>query len=314
MRPFFLVTLIATIVFSTGYLYQTIASICQVPLRYTIGEFDEGFPLTPGEAKTALLAAETVWEDATGRELFIYDESASFAVNFVFDERQARTEAEESWRETLDSNEATSAQVAAQYNQVLSDYKELEEAYKERVTAYEAELSKFNDVVAAYNAEGGAPRDVYEDLQDQERDLNRQKDALRADAQELEAVVASLNILGQQGNELIETYNAGVSAYNTTFGEAGEFTQGDYQGDEINIYTFKDQDELIRVLVHEFGHALDIGHVEGSESMMYYLMEDQPTVPVLSDEDRAAFVTTCGEGEGMRYRVRALVTSIVSKF
>lgn len=314
MRPLFFITLIVTIIFSTGYLYYSVAAVCQVPLRYSIGEFDNGFPLTNEDAIEALRAAEAVWEEPASRELFIYDETASFVVNFVFDERQARSEAEDSWRETLDSNEATSAEVAVQYNQVLRDYKQLEAAYQDRVDRYEAELLKFNTIVAAYNTEGGAPREVYEDLQDQERNLNQQKDILQKDALELEGVVESLNALGQRGNELIEKYNAGVSAYNTTFGEVDEFTQGDYRGNEINIYTFKDQNELVRVLVHEFGHALDIGHVEGSQSMMYYLMEDQPTVPVLSDEDKAAFIATCGTGEGIGYRVRTLITSIISKF
>lgn len=312
MRPLFLILLLATTIFSSAYLYKTQASVCQVPLRYSIGEFDEGFPLGIEEAKSVLSAAEAVWEDSTGRELFVYDESADFKVNFVFDERQAKTIAEESWREKLDVSESTSAEIAEQYNQVLAEYEKLETAYAARVAVYEQALESFNKVVEMYNADGGAPPSVYQDLERQEQTLNQTKDELQNDARRLESVVDKLNLLGEKGNHLIEQYNDGVEKYNTTFGETGEFTQGDYQGDYINIYTFQDQNELSRVLVHEFGHALDIGHVEGSESMMYYLMEDQPVVPTLSVEDQAAFVAVCGAGEGAWYRIRTLINKIFS--
>ena len=312
MRPLFIIVLITTLVFSTSYLYQTQTSICQVPLRYAIGDFDEGFPLTPEEAKATLEVAEATWERGMARELFIYDESADFRVNFVFDERQAKTVAEASWREKLDMSESGSADIAEQYNQVLAEYKKLETAYRSRVEAYEEALESFNALVEMYNKDGGAPPAAFQDLQQQERDLNQTKNELQNDARKLESVVANLNVLGEKGNHLIVQYNEGVEKYNTTFGEAGEFTQGDYQGDYINIYTFQDKNELARVLVHEFGHALDIGHVEGSDSMMYYLMEDQPTVPILSEEDQAAFVAVCGTGKGIINTVRALINKILS--
>ena len=312
MRPIFIIVLITTLVFSTSYLYQTQASICQVPFRYTIGEFDEGFPLTPEEAKATLEVAEATWERGMARELFVYDESADFRINFVFDERQAKTVAEASWREKLDTSEAISADIAEQYNLVLSEYEKLETAYRSRVDVYEETLESFNALVEMYNKDGGAPPAVFQDLQQQERDLSQTKDELQNDARKLESVVADLNVLGEKGNHLIEQYNEGVEKYNTTFGEVGEFTQGDYQGDYINIYTFQDKNELARVLVHEFGHALDIGHVEGSDSMMYYLMEDQPTVPILSEEDQAAFVAVCGTGKGIINTVRVLINKILS--
>ena len=82
--------------------------------------------------------------------------------------------------------------------------------------------------------------------------------------------------------------------FNNQFGGTREFTQGDYQGDHINVYQFRDRAELILVLAHELGHALQLDHVENPASIMYYLMGEQPPESRLSAEDLEAFAQTCG--------------------
>jgi hypothetical protein len=71
---------------ASGY---TAAHTCVVPISYRIGELDGRFHLDTEEAKVIFEKAESVWEEATGRELFIYDETAAFTVNFVFDDRHS---------------------------------------------------------------------------------------------------------------------------------------------------------------------------------------------------------------------------------
>jgi len=102
--------------------------------------------------------------------------------------------------------------------------------------------------------------------------------------------------------------------FNEQFGESREFTQGDYQGDKISIYTFLDEAELVRVLVHEFGHALGIGHVENSESMMYHLMSNQPTIARLSVEDTQAFFAVCGQDNDLKNRLITNITQFINNF
>ena len=161
--------------------------------------------------------------------------------------------------------------------------------------------------MARYNETGGAPEAVYDRLLVTERALAAESNALAAEGEELATLAAQINALGEQGNQIIRQYNAGVNQYNDTFGEPDEFTQGDYQDGEIRIYTFTSRGELVNVLAQEFGHALDIPHVEGSASVMYYLMEDQPTPPALSPEDKAAFTTMCGETGQIGTTVRTLI-------
>jgi hypothetical protein len=288
--------IVTSLVGASGY---AALDVCAVPVTYRIGTNDERFNLSDEEIKLILEKAEAAWEAPTGRELFVYDESADFTVNFIFDDRQERLITEAALRESLDQKESTSESVQAQYDALKVAYKEKAAAYESSVTAYEKKLATFNAEVETYNREGGAPPTVFASLQEREKALDAEAEKLTKRAKELENIVADLNELGDRGNRLIEQYNTGVTTYNKTFGEPNEFTQGDYQGDHINVYTFGSEQELLKVLVHEFGHALNIGHVEGSESFMYYLLQDQPDSLMLSDADLAAFAHSCGEEAGI---------------
>ena len=48
-------------------------------------------------------------------------------------------------------------------------------------------------------------------------------------------------------------------------------------------------------MTHEFGHALDMDHVENSESIMYYLRDSDNTFssPILTEEDKAELRKAC---------------------
>ena len=102
-----------------------------------------------------------------------------------------------------------------------------------------------------------------------------------------------INDAGARNNQLVEGYNEDVAVFNNRFGGTREFTQGDYQGDHINVYQFRDRAELILVLAHELGHALQLEHVDNQASIMFYLMGEQPPQPRLSAEDIEAFTLSC---------------------
>ena len=87
MRSSYLIALSITLIGAGVYWYQATAYQCPVPLSYKLGTIDSSFNITPEEAKWHAAAAEAVWESAVGRELFTYDEQASFTIDFVFDER-----------------------------------------------------------------------------------------------------------------------------------------------------------------------------------------------------------------------------------
>ena len=264
-----------------------------MPLTYRLGELDVRFNLSPDEAKKHLADAEAVWETAAGQDLFVYDETSDFPVNFIFDDRQERTIAEEAKRAALDQKESTSATVASEYKKLTTEYENKKATFTADNTAYEAKLARFNKKVADYNEAGGAPPDEFATLKTEEKKLAAIGAELQNRTTTLAKLAADINEVSERGNALISQYNAGVADYNHAFGAPDEFTQGDYKGTTINIYKFSSPTELERVLAHEFGHALGVGHVEGTASIMYYLMEKQPETPVLSPEDTAALSAVC---------------------
>lgn len=94
---------------------------------------------------------------------------------------------------------------------------------------------------------------------------------------------------------MVENYNENVGEFNDRYAqEAREFTQGDFSDGRINIYTYTDEQELTTVLIHELGHAMSLEHVDGSSSMMYFQIGEQPLEFELSATDLSEFNRVCG--------------------
>lgn len=311
MRFSYLLALILTLAGAGTFWYKSTASICPVPLHYRVGQIDPHFNLDTEAAKKHLTNAEAVWEDSAGRDLFTYEENASLVVDFIFDERQAEADVEVTEQKALDTKKSENDSLVETIEGLQTEYDELAESYNKRVSLYEARLNAHNDRVSSYNDQGGAPSEVFSELEQERNRLNTESVALSKKADELTALANKMNELSERGNQLVDEYNQEVVSYNKKFGYAREFTQGDYQDGRINVYKFSDDSELLAVLTHEFGHALGLDHVEGDSSVMYYLLKDTVSTPVLSQEDKDAFVIQCGTGEEWPHRMRALIRTLI---
>ncbi len=285
---------IFTLVFGGGYWYYTAIAGCNVPIEYRIGNIDERFDISDDEVRNAISSAESLWEDGTDRNLFTYDPEGDLTINFVYDERQATAEEEEELREILDQKEGVSDSVKEEYDSLVEKYQKLRATYREAMSVYESKLTAYNAEVAEWNERGGAPKDVYERLNETKISLAKEERRLREFTPELNSLARTINTLGSQGNSIISDYNSLASEYNERFSEGGEFTQGDYGHDVINIYEFRSDEELSLVLAHEFGHSLGIDHVDGKTSIMYDHMDAQTITIGLTENDRAAFLLVCG--------------------
>ncbi len=230
----------------------------------------------------------------------------------MFDERQASADSEISQRQTLDAQKEENEAVFKKIDELKGEHEVRTKEYQEKVDAYESRLNAYNQKVNQYNDQGGAPSSVYDELEAEKEDLAKESRTLNDAATELNELAEKINELGDQGNRLVEVYNREVEVYNSKFGYSREFTQGDYQGNRINVYKFSGNAELQKVLVHEFGHALGIGHVEDESSVMYYLLGDMSTAPILSSEDKEAFVSVCGNGSEWQHQVRQQIRSMLS--
>lgn len=295
MRTPYAIALTLAVLIGGTYWFAHVAATCDLPITYRIGEVDERFGMSFEEARLALVDAEAVWENATGENLFSYEEDAAFTVNFVFDERQALADAEQNLRERLDAAEGISDAISETHAALIEEYESLSVAYETRIAAYEADLAAYNADVESYNEAGGAPPEVYEEFEARKMALDTEQTAINDLADRLNELVTEINRIGEQGNRLIDVHNQHVERYNDTFAGEREFTQGDYTQNNINIYTFTDREELVTVLAHELGHALRLGHVENEASVMYHLMGGQTEPLALTPEDIAAFEAVCSD-------------------
>lgn len=315
MRLLLIVPIILVTFIFGNYWFNPYLPICRLPVEYTIGTFDERFGLSAGEARLALEEAEAIWEESLGREdIFSYNDSARLQVNFIYDERQRDAESAEQAREDLslrgDANDVLvelHGQLVEEYNTYAAEYTARKEAFEENLAAYNAEVEK-------YNQQGGAPPEVYEELQNTRDELDQEREAINNLSLMLNDLVEQINSVGDKGNELVGEYNERVRDFNDNFAHGHEYTQGDYNARDINIYSFVSQEEMVLVLAHELGHSLSIGHVDDPAALMYYLMKDQPTPPSLSEADKQAFRVICevGFGERLLDSMRALYNSVIS--
>jgi hypothetical protein len=314
MRSSYLTILLLTFVVAGTYWYQATAYICPVPLEYRLGNLDDQFGISSSTAIEYIAEAEQYWEKATARDLFIYNEEADFTIDFVFDERQEDANEQELSRSNLDAKWVESEEVRNSIETLQAGYDDLAQNHSAAIERYEAELTAYNQRVGQYNDQGGAPSDVFAELERERENLNRMSGELNTTANELNRLAAEINRLGDRGNELVDRYNQEVQTYNNRFGHAGEFTQGDYQGDNINIYKFSSANEVITVLAHEFGHALGLGHVEDETALMYYLLEDPNSLPELSTADLQLFDEVCGQTDSLAHEVRRIIRNLLTIF
>ena len=215
----------------------------------------------------------------------------------------------------MDKQSEQNEQVLSAVEKAQREYQALSRAYQTKSSQYESNLSKYNAEVNKYNDRGGAPSDVFAELDKKRLNLNAEAEALTKAANDLNELAKEINRLGEKGNQLVDSYNREVNQYNAEFGFEHEFTQGDYQSDgSIHVYKFSNDNELVRVLAHEFGHALGIEHVDGNSSVMYYLMEDTSNKPLLSTEDVLAYYEVCGVAESSGQKVRRIIREFLSKF
>lgn len=293
------------------YWYKATASVCPAPIEYRIGDIDASFDLTESQARLYASDAETYWESIADRELFKYDEDSSFTIDFIFDERQATANSEETQRYDLDKKWEESEKIKETVESLQADYQSLSNSYRADVSAYEKRLGEYNSEVNKYNDRGGAPADIFKELEIERKSLGRESEKLNKTAEELNVVAKKINDLSERGNLLVNAYNQEVNEYNEKYGFAREFTQGDYHENNIRIYKFSSESELVTVLAHEFGHSLGIDHVEDESSLMYYLLGDTTEFPVLTEDDILAFNSVCGRNETFTQKVRRVIRDLL---
>ncbi len=264
-------------------------SPCSQPVSYKLGIVDADFGISDAKALAAVKAAEAIWEKGTQKDLFKYDQDkGAVTISFVYDYRQRAIDKLKSLGYQIDNNQTSYDSLKSKYDSMQAEYNYQKPRLESDVALYRERQDTYNREVQQWNGRGGAPKDVYQQLQNERSALETLQAQIQQEQNSLNSLVDAINALATTLNSLAKSLNLDVKNYNQV-GEStgGEFEEGVYVSSlglqKIDIYEFSSQDELIRVLAHELGHALGLEHVDDKDAIMYKLNQSSNDKVTLAD-------------------------------
>lgn len=279
---------------------------CTDPIPYLLGTFNTEFNISQKYFLDALTEAEAIWEKSADtdseRNLFAYapeDSSAdALKINLIYDYRQQATSKLKNLGIVVEENKASYEKLKLKFTALKADYEKEKNTFNTRVSSFNEKNEDYEKEVKYWNSQGGAPQEEFDNLEDMRLVLQNDSKELQNMQMHLNETVEALNALVVVLNRLASTLNISVDKYNTTNDSRGEsFTEGVYYSEglnrEIDIYEFSSREKLVRVLAHELGHTLGLGHVDDPKAIMYEL--NQGNNMTLTNADLEALQLKCGE-------------------
>jgi predicted Zn-dependent protease len=262
---------------------------CESPIAYSIGTLDNRFDISRQAFLDALAEAETVWEDPSGIDLFVHSpEEATLPVNLIYDYRQEATEVLSGIGTVVEESESAYRALQVRYEGLKTEHENAKNVFESRLEIFNEKRLSYQREVERWNSGPRNSKSQFDQLERARLDLNKEAENLESLQAQLNRKVDEINTLVGRLNAMAQTLNLNVDAYNTIGASRGEtFTGGVFYTDgeeqSIDIYEFSSRQKLVRVLAHEFGHALGLEHVDDREAVMYYLNESDAGVLVESD-------------------------------
>lgn len=269
---------------------------CKNPITYSIADIDSRFGLTKEQLVAVIKEAEKIWESPIEKELFEYSPKGVLKISMVYDYRQEATDALKEMGIEINDDQASYEALKSKYESLIASYNKEREKLEAMIKTYNAEKAQLEKDINYWNSRGGAPKSEYKLLEQRKADLNSRALAINQAENSLNQLVGAIKSTEVILNKLIATLNLQVNKYNTVVTSAGkEFKEGEYTKDangiSINIFQFGDENQLLRVFAHEFGHALGLDHINNPKAIMYYLNEG--INQKLTADDLSALKSVC---------------------
>jgi hypothetical protein len=256
------------------------------PKGYSLGTFDERFGISKDRFLQIVDEAKRVWENAAGKELFHYRRDGLIRVNLVFDWRQESLLKAKEQKAKIDENGFSFDMLKSDYERKSSALERERSAYDESTQTYKTRLDDYNARVTRWNNGENRTESESQFLESRKKELDQELSVLEPKGVSLKTNVDELNTLGERIGALAKKYNLEVEVFNGTYVNQREFEKGVFDGRAIDIYEFDKEEDLKVALVHEFGHALGLEHVDNPRSIMYRKLAAQDINDVhLTSED-----------------------------
>ena len=286
--------------------YTGLQKPCSRPIIFYINSFDDRFGQSKEQFINKLQKSASIWNDAWGKKLLEYnkdeaDKMSDFsnyklAINLVYDNRQKTTDELNKINSTIESGKNNYDLIHDQYLALKAEYDAKKISLSNLVTEYEASKIAYERDVAKLNNQKNVGKDSFSNIERERLLLNQKASQINSANSQLNSIVDELNAKVKELNSLNKDINSKIGTFNNISQSTGpEFQEGEYlknqSGQQINIYEFKDDSKLTRVLAHEFGHALGLDHVQGTDSIMNAY--NTSSVTSLSVQDRNELTRIC---------------------
>lgn len=242
-------TLVATgAVYSLPYINRWINfSFCEEPITYSVGSINPNFDISKQELIELSKEGAEIWNDIMNFELFVYNSNGDTKINMVYDRRQELLNKVKDNKEDLD------------YMRAQIELKE--EKFKNEKAQLEQEVNSLNNEIDNWNSKGGAPKEVYDDLINKQKEINEQIQNINRAADELNNETDTLNTEVEKANDFVEKFNNLIK-------ETPE--EGIYRANEneIDIYIYSSEQNLRYTIAHELGHVLGLDHIDKENALM----------------------------------------------
>lgn len=269
---------------------------CDDPLTYRLGRIDEKFDITRAEFSRALKKAAAVWGKPLSRDLFREDPRGKIEINLIYDYRQETSDKLKDINQKMDGTNTSIESMKIRYENLKSEREHKIATLENEAHAYNNRLNAYNANVESWNRQGGAPQQEHIRLMSEKNELDSLRESLKIRQDDINRLGDAMNTVMKVVNATVTGHNENVDHYRDVGSRlAGEFVEGFFKSKEgrqsITIYHFDNEAKLVRVLVHEFGHALGLDHSRNPDSVMYRL--NQSDSSELTTEDIAVLKARC---------------------
>ena len=286
---------VATVAF---LMVQRMPKPCEEPLTYRLGRIDEQFGITRLEFSMAVKKAAAVWGKPLARDLFREDPQGSIEINLIYDYRQETSDKLKQLDGKMDGSTDSIQSMKMRYENLKAEHEKKIASLEADLQACNARINAYNAKVEFWNREGGVPQARRLQLLSEKNELDSLRESFRMRREEVKSLSDEINTLSAVINEIVAGYNQYVDHYRDVGSRlAGEFQEGFFESKDgkqsITIYHFDNGEKLVRLLVHELGHALRLPHSENPQAVMYRL--NQYDSAELTADDIAALKTRCAK-------------------